>query len=671
MADPLCRGSAERRTCSTFAGVTEAQQYDVVVVGSGGGAMTGAFLAQKAGLSTVVVEKTALLGGTSAYSGGACWLPGQRRCSSAPGIADSTERRATYLAAILESTPDAGEGRGVPAARPRAGRRAGGRRRRSTSSGCRSRSTTTPPAGCRSGRSIQPTNVKRGELPPEVAELVRPPVERDRAGEGGRNTLSGGQSLIARLLDGFLRDGGTVLTELPVTGLVLDGDRVAGVAAMTPEGPVEIRARRAACWSPPAGSRATPRCATEHGVPGDVAWTMAPRGTNTGEPIEAAVAIGAATDYRGVGWFCPGLEQPDGGGSFTLGFRSGLMVDANGERYANECAALRPVRPGDGQGARSGSRRGSSSTPARAAGCPRSRCPRATRPRTSPPAPGCGPTRSRELAGLIGVPADALAGDRRAVQRLLRDRRRRGLRPRRRRVRHVLRRRHRPEQGAHPVRPGAVLRRPLRALRPRHQGRPGHRRRRPGAARGRHRDRRAVRRQQHAPPRSSARSTPARAPRSARRWCSRRWRCATSWADQLSEPSGWPPRRQAGRQLAGRRQHRGPSSGPCMRMISRAIWAGRRGGPRRSRPAPPAAVAEGAADDERGHRRRRQGDDVRRGGRATGSGGRRRWRRRLGGGSVGGGRRGLELALRSGCRSWPRTLDARLCGSCGQPVSRS
>ena len=56
------------------------------------------------------------------------------------------------------------------------------------------------------GRSIQPTNIKRGDLPPEVAELVRPPVERDRAGEGGRNTLSGGQSLIARLLDGFVRE---------------------------------------------------------------------------------------------------------------------------------------------------------------------------------------------------------------------------------------------------------------------------------------------------------------------------------------------------------------------------------------------------------------------------------------------------------------------------------
>src|SRR6478736_5910188 len=80
--------------------MTEAQEYDVVVVGSGGGALTGAFLAQRAGLSTVVVEKTALVGGTSAYSGGACWLPGsqvQRRA----GIPDSTESARDYLGTVL------------------------------------------------------------------------------------------------------------------------------------------------------------------------------------------------------------------------------------------------------------------------------------------------------------------------------------------------------------------------------------------------------------------------------------------------------------------------------------------------------------------------------------------------------------------------------------------
>jgi 3-oxosteroid 1-dehydrogenase len=84
------------------------------------------------------------------------------------------------------------------------------------------------------------------------------------------------------------------------------------------------------------GFEHNPSWRAEHGVPGDSAWSMAPDGTNTGEPIAAARAIGAATDLLAEGWFCPGLEHPDGRGSFTLGFRSGVVVDAHGRRYANE-----------------------------------------------------------------------------------------------------------------------------------------------------------------------------------------------------------------------------------------------------------------------------------------------------------------------------------------------
>ena len=68
---------------------TPEETFDVIVVGSGGGAMTAAFLAQKRGLRTAVVEKTDKLGGTSAYSGGACWLPGSQVQQRA-GIGDST-----------------------------------------------------------------------------------------------------------------------------------------------------------------------------------------------------------------------------------------------------------------------------------------------------------------------------------------------------------------------------------------------------------------------------------------------------------------------------------------------------------------------------------------------------------------------------------------------------
>jgi 3-oxosteroid 1-dehydrogenase len=85
------------------------------------------------------------------------------------------------------------------------------------------------------------------------------------------------------------------------------------------------------------GFEHNPEWREEYGVPGRSEWSMAPDGTNTGEPIAAARAAGAATDLMDQGWFCPGLEHPDGRGSFVLGFRGGVIVDGTGRRFANEC----------------------------------------------------------------------------------------------------------------------------------------------------------------------------------------------------------------------------------------------------------------------------------------------------------------------------------------------
>jgi 3-oxosteroid 1-dehydrogenase len=307
--------------------------FDVIIVGSGGGALTAAHLAQKKGLRTVVVEKTDKVGGTSAYSGGACWLPGSPVQQRA-GIADSTESARTYLAAILER-PDPGRIEAFLAEAPRLVVEL------EQDDALDFEWLPFPeyfdaPGRVSWGRSIQPVAVKREDLPEDVSRLVRPPVERDRLGESGRRTLSGGQALIARLLQAFLRDGGTVLTSHCVDSLLVDGDRVAGVRATTAVGTVEIRASRGVLIGA-GGFERNADWRRRHGVPGDAAWTMAPRDTNTGEPIAAAMAVGAATDLLEEGWFCPGLEHPDGSGSFTLGFRSGVMVDQSGRRYANEC----------------------------------------------------------------------------------------------------------------------------------------------------------------------------------------------------------------------------------------------------------------------------------------------------------------------------------------------
>ncbi|HET9500594.1 MAG TPA: FAD-dependent oxidoreductase [Marmoricola sp.] len=310
-----------------------AEQYDVVVVGSGGGALTTAYLAQKHGLRTVVLEKTDLVGGTSAYSGGACWLPGSQ-VQQRTGVPDSTESARSYLAAVLHD-PEQDKVEAFLAEAPRLVAEL------EQDPALAFEFIPFPeyfpaPGRVPGGRSIQPESIRRDELPHDVAALVRPPVERDRLGERGRRTLTGGQALIGRLLWAFTRESGVVRTGHCVDALVSAGGRISGVVADTPSGPRQYDAARGVVLAA-GGFEHNAAWRKEHGVPGDAAWSMAPDHTNEGEPIAAGIALGAATALLDQGWFCPGLAQPDGHGSFTLGFRSGLMVDQHGRRYANEC----------------------------------------------------------------------------------------------------------------------------------------------------------------------------------------------------------------------------------------------------------------------------------------------------------------------------------------------
>ncbi|MFS3127991.1 FAD-dependent oxidoreductase [Nocardioides sp. Bht2] len=309
------------------------QVFDVVVVGSGGGALAAAHLAAKHGLSTVVVERTDKVGGTSAYSGGACWLPGTQ-VQTRLGIADSTDSARTYLGALLDN-PDTEKVEAFLAESPRLVAEL------EEDEFLDFEFTPFPeyydrPGRVSGGRSIQPSNILRADLPEQVDALLRPPVERDREGQGGRRTLSGGQALIGRLLAAFVRDGGTVLTGHTMTELTRDGDRVSGIVAQTEAGAVTVTARRGVILAS-GGYEGSQERRDARGVAGSATWTMAPRGTNQGEPIDAAAAVGAATALLNEGWFCPGLAQPDGSGTFTLGFRSGVMLNSDGDRYANEC----------------------------------------------------------------------------------------------------------------------------------------------------------------------------------------------------------------------------------------------------------------------------------------------------------------------------------------------
>lgn len=73
---------------------------DVVVIGSGAGALTAAITAKQAGLDVLVVEKTELLGGTTARSGGMIWVPNNSYMRKA-GMADSREQVLTYIGKVV------------------------------------------------------------------------------------------------------------------------------------------------------------------------------------------------------------------------------------------------------------------------------------------------------------------------------------------------------------------------------------------------------------------------------------------------------------------------------------------------------------------------------------------------------------------------------------------
>ena len=53
-------------------------EYDVIVVGSGNGALTSAICSHDGGAKVLVIEKSNQFGGTSATSGGGVWIPNNR-----------------------------------------------------------------------------------------------------------------------------------------------------------------------------------------------------------------------------------------------------------------------------------------------------------------------------------------------------------------------------------------------------------------------------------------------------------------------------------------------------------------------------------------------------------------------------------------------------------------
>ncbi|MET4015726.1 FAD-dependent oxidoreductase [Bradyrhizobium sp. S3.2.12] len=83
------------------------ETYDVIVVGAGAGGMTAAAVAAAEGLRVLVIEKTAFVGGTTAWSDGMVWIPANPKMKDV-GLSDSITDAVRYLSSTVPEPANAG-----------------------------------------------------------------------------------------------------------------------------------------------------------------------------------------------------------------------------------------------------------------------------------------------------------------------------------------------------------------------------------------------------------------------------------------------------------------------------------------------------------------------------------------------------------------------------------
>lgn len=346
---------------------------DLVVVGSGTG-LAAALAAHEAGLSVLIVEKSEYVGGSTARSGGALWLPASPVLDAA-GACDTRERAQTYLDSVVDGTAPTDRSAAFVAHLTATVDML----RRTTPMKlfwARDYSDYHPehPGGTAAGRTCEcrPLDTAMlgeylSKLRPGVMEVSIPmpttgadyrwlnlmarvprkgvPTVLKRLGQGigglllGRRYAAGGQALAAGLFAGVLRAGIPVWTGTELVALNGDGDRVTGVVVSHDGAEVTISARRGVVLA--AGG-------FDHNM--DMRWKFQSESlgagvslgadTNTGDAIRIAQDHGAAIGLMDQSWWFPAVAPlPGKAPAVMLAERSlpgCLIVDQNGARFANE-----------------------------------------------------------------------------------------------------------------------------------------------------------------------------------------------------------------------------------------------------------------------------------------------------------------------------------------------
>ena len=354
-------------------------EWDVIVVGSGAGAMTSAAIAADRGLSVLVVEKSDKFGGTSAISGGGIWIP-NNHYFAAKGGKDSYDKALQYIMTAGGGRADETKVRAYLDHAPAMIKYLEDKSRvRYAVAEKYPDYYQHVPGSLPGGRSLDPELFDTSVLGDELENLRRPSpstllmgkiswTARDAhiamARESGwrfkilwmmlRYKLDFkwrrkskfdrraglGNSLVCALRASLLDRKVPLWLNTDFRDLVLDNGRVTGIKVVSKGRELTLNARRGVIIG--AGGFEQNQALREKYLPQPTktSWSATPPGNNTGAALEAGMAAGAATDLLEWAWWSPtipvvGEEKPRG--IFAeRAFPGSIVVNGLGKRFCNE-----------------------------------------------------------------------------------------------------------------------------------------------------------------------------------------------------------------------------------------------------------------------------------------------------------------------------------------------
>jgi glycine/D-amino acid oxidase-like deaminating enzyme len=352
---------------------SEARDVDVLVVGAGAGGMVAALAASAAGFRTLVIEKSAAFGGTTAMSGGSVWVPNAPQIRRA-GVGEDPEHLVRYLAAVAgESVAEARIRRYIEAApQMMAFLESQSGYLRDGFAWMRGYPDYFPSRGGSTlGWGLQAKPLDRRLLGDDEARLrvgmARIPgvprgmwitgedlhsINRIRWGRGagpyrtlarllwrtvrartlGERMVANGAALTTRLWLALREAGVPVLLETPLRSLTVEAGRVTGVETDR----TAFAASHAVVLATGGFSHdATLRDTYQPSVP--QGWSIAST-DDEGDGHRAAMAIGADVDLMDEAWWYPVAALPDGPGRSTAErqYPGQFIVGVDGRRFCNE-----------------------------------------------------------------------------------------------------------------------------------------------------------------------------------------------------------------------------------------------------------------------------------------------------------------------------------------------